>query len=152
MKKITINKALKLKNRLAGEIASLQSQVQHENSRKVDQKTKVDVGELLKTLNKKSETLITLKASINRASASIADLLVGIAELKGNLVFYKSIPTREGVERESRYGSDPIEIEYEVHLTKVDIQKGQDELQRRINVLQDEIDEYNAQTFLDKEF
>lgn len=151
MKKITINKALKLKNRLAGEIASLQSQVREENSRRVDAKTKVDVGQLLKTLNEKSETLIALKASINRASAPIADLLVGIAELKGNLVFYKSVSTKEGIERD-RYDASAVGIEYEAFLTKVDIQKAQDELQRRINEIQDDIDEYNAQTFLDKQF
>jgi hypothetical protein len=152
MKKITINKALKLKNRLAGEVASLQNQVREENSRRVDQKTKPDVGAIMSNLNDKTETLMALKGSINRASAPIADLLVGIAESKGILSFYKTLPTREGIEKSSNYGSNPVEVEYEAYMTKVDIQKAQDQIQQKINDTQDEIDEYNAQTFLDKEF
>lgn len=152
MSKITISKGLKIKNRLAGEIASLQGQITRENSGKVDRKTKVDMGELCTKHDKVLEQLVNLKASLNRASAPIAIKLVEIAEQKGLIPFYQNIPTKEGKEMESQgFRAEPVEVEYEAFLDRVKTQKAIEMTQEKINKLQDEIDEFNAQTFLDIE-
>jgi|AntRauTorckE6833_2_1112554.scaffolds.fasta_scaffold07147_3 hypothetical protein len=149
---MNITKGLKVKKRIAGEVARLQRLIQTENSRRVDQKTKQDVPNLFIELEHNIYDLTRLKASLNRASAPIADKLVGLSELKGQIPFYNGLTTREGIERINGYSATSmVEIEYETSLNRVQVEDKIASLQHSINGMQDEIDEFNAITKIDVE-
>lgn len=142
-----IAKALKVKNRLAGEVASLQEIFKRENSRRSDNPSKVDSEEVLKNLSEKRSDLIDLKGRISVASAKIAHKLVGLFELKLEKNFLASLPTREG-EEVTFVGRDQEKLVHvwQAYVNREKLDKLLTKAQDQINSLQDEIDAYNGCT------
>ena len=144
---MNISKALKVKNRLAGEVVRLQEVFKRENSRRNDNPSKVDpaavFAELMVTRNK----LISLKGAINEASAPISVKLAELAELKQYINFLNSVPNREGEEL-TLIGSNREKLVYT--WTSLLNREGLDKLvvlaQNEVNTLQDEVDTFNAVT------
>jgi hypothetical protein len=138
-------KALKEKNRLAGEITRLKGLISRENSRNVKASSTVDVGALLTELQKVTDSLITLKTAIFKANAGIYEKIVRMAELKGKAAWLNTLNTNN--ERtEQAYGVSQIVLvtEFKAYLTREAIDDMTKELQDQIAKLQDELDEYNA--------
>lgn len=145
-----IHKALKVKNRLAGEISKLQEILKRENSRRSDNPSTVNCEEIYKNYQDVAGKLIQIKSSISRASAGIASSLSKLSECKNQLNYLNSLPTRRGVEAVF-IGRDQEKLEYtwDTFLSREDIDKLTSELQLAINNLQDEIDNYNSSTDVD---
>lgn len=141
-----IHKALKVKNRLAGEVAQLQQIFNRENSRRNDNPSKIDPATVLRDLNKKREELFNLKGAISQATAPIQPLLAELEERKSEINFMNSVPCREGTEIVPMHQSEPIKYVWKAYMTRAELDDRVAALQLRINNLQDQIDDFNAKT------
>lgn len=143
---MNIAKALKVKNRLVGQIAKQQEIIQRENSRRNDNPSTVDAkAEYLKLLQLKSE-LIELKAKISAASVPVFGNVIKLQELKVLVNFLRGLPVREGIEKIA-YGHNTV-VDYTWTCFMNQNQKDMEiaTFEQQINNLQDEIDTFNAVT------
>lgn len=142
-----IAKALKVKNRLAGEIAGLEGIIRRENSRRDDNPSQVNVQEQLQKLASKRQELIDLKGGIAVATAPIASKLARLSEIKSGINFLTSLPTREGEELVGTLTKESVlKYKWTAFINREEADKIIVQLQEEINTLQDEIDEFNAIT------
>ena len=139
-----IAKALKLKNKLAGEVAQLKELLAKQNARSAKQKFDYDTREVLASLRTKIQELVKTKAAIAAANAEVYDRIFRLAELKGLVTTLGSLDTRSGVFLEGGdFARQPIEVEYVAQLSKVEVDRTIEELKSEIQALQDELDEFN---------
>lgn len=143
---MNIAKALKVKNRLIGKIAKQKEVIHKENSRRNDNTSTVNVlteyNECVKSINE----LIDLKTKLSIASIPVFGKIVQLQELKVLINFLKGLPTRDGVEKVA-YGSS--HVENYVWVADINSMTRDEEIKKIeniINILQDEIDEFNAIT------
>jgi hypothetical protein len=142
-----ISKALKQKNRIAGKLSKLQSLLARENSRRNDKVYTADREDLLNQINATRSSLIAIKAAITVASAGIATQLATLAEIKSEITYYESLPTKEGVETVNiGYSKETKDYTWESYITQAHVDKKTSYLQTQADALQDSIDEYNATT------
>jgi hypothetical protein len=146
---MTIAKALKEKNRIAGRIKKLQRDIQMYNRTRDDRASDFDANQLHQELQKEIATLIDLKTKIAKANIGIVDKLVQLAETKSQIAYWTAFRTGSASEpiSESKY----INGDY----ASVDINAGHvicsktvhdmlANLQATVESLQDDIDEFNA--------
>ena len=140
-----INKALKVKNRLAGEISAKQDIFRRENSRRSDNVSTVDREKAFEEIVLLVDKLALLKGEISKATSEIAPKLSLQTEYKGFLNYLKSVPTRRGTEV-TFVGRDQEKLAYDwtVFLTHEQQDILVSQYQEKINILQDEIDVFNA--------
>jgi hypothetical protein len=149
---ITIAKALKEKNRIAGRIAKLQGQVVKHNRYKKDSVREFSSKELLMTLQVEWAYLIDIKSKIAKANAGISDKLVQLTEAKAELSFWNSIsntgPSEEVVSESKYIGGTYVSVDTVMicDVSSKDVQTNINRVQKLIEDLQDEIDDYNART------
>jgi hypothetical protein len=137
-------KALKLKNKLAGEVAELKDLLAKQNVRSSKQKFDYNNAEVLANLRGKIDELIKTKAAIGAANAEVYDKIFRLAELKGLVTNLSTLDTRSGVFLEGGdYGRTPMEVEYNAQIGKVELDKLAATLQSEIQSLQDSLDEFN---------
>ena len=150
---MNIAKALKVKNRLAGELKKLQEVYSRENSRRNDSVSTVDRAKLFLEMVNVGDKLASLKTKIAAASAPIVGKLVEMAEAKAFITYLNSVPTQEGPETTVvAYGSDVTkEYNWECHQNRVKIEELIKGGQKIIENLQDEVDEFNGRTIIDFE-
>lgn len=147
---MNISKALKVKNRLVGEVNRLQEILRRENSRRNDNPSTVNVETISGELLDARQKLVLLKGAINQASSPVSAKLANLAESKNAINFYNSLPTREGEEL-TLIGSNREKLAYQwtAYLNKQGIDDLVQAIQDDINATQDEIDTFNAQTQVD---
>lgn len=144
---MNISKALKVKNRLAGEVTRLQDIFKRENSKRNDNVSEVDAEKAYEDVLAAFDKLVTLKGAINTATAGIAYKLAELAEYKLYLNFIQSVPVKVGPEVvQGGYGKDPMNYTWTAFLNRASIDEKVSHYQNKINALQDEIDDYNATT------
>ena len=150
---MNIAKALKVKNRLIGELKSLRERFASVNAYIDNDGSTVDRGAIFKSIGQTQERLIALKSALAYASANIAHKLVEIAETKSELEFFKNLYILEGFTSSYEFDADGKQIIKQIprknHVdenTRQDIMKS---LSDKIANLQDEIDDYNAMTIID---
>lgn len=142
-----LSQALKIKNRLAGEISRLQQILQRENARRSDSVSTVDRSEVYEKIVKLSEELGSLKAKIANANVGIYAFLERMAELKAHIAFLVSLPKREGTELVPLNGDQkPLEYKWDSYITQEKCDEKVAALQLKIGELQDQVDAYNATT------
>lgn len=144
-----LTQALKLKNRLAGEMAKLQEILRRENTRRSDSVSKVSRYEVYNKILKLSEELGALKSRIAKTNVGIYPALERMAELKSKIAFLVSLPKKEG-EEIAFIGRDQEKLVYtwDSYITQEICDVSVAEMQEMINKLQDAVDEYNATTEL----
>lgn len=158
MKTINLSQALKQKNRLAGEVARLREIVQRENSRKESQPARADVRAAFDESVTRSRELARFKGAIAAANAAVTGVHHGIygklnlqAELRGLIAFIKTLNTKEGEEVE-RIGflsrDEAVRTVFVAVITREEVDRLTVAYQTEIDRLQDEIDEFNATTFI----
>lgn len=142
-----IHKALKVKNRLTGELKRLQDILQRENSRRNDNTSKVDCGELDIQIQTTTDKLVRIKAALAQANGPIAEKIYRLSEIKNRINFLNSLPTKEG-EEVTLVGHNREKLVYNwtTYLNREAVDKKIVELQQIANTLQDEIDSFNAST------
>jgi hypothetical protein len=136
-------KALKLKNKLAGEVAHLKELLAQQNSRSTKQKFDYDNHKVLAELRAKIAELVSTKAAIGAANASVYAKIFRLAELKGLTTTLKGLSTKEGVYAESLGYAQSVEVEYVAQIKKSEADQLASELEAEIQALQDALDEFN---------
>ena len=149
---MTISKALKEKNRIAGRIAKLQTQVVKYNRYKKDSVREFSSKELLKSLQEEWAYLINIKSKIANANAGISHKLVQLTEAKAELTFWNGMSNGGPAEElitESRYVDGQyhnVVVTMICDVTTKEVHDNINRVQTLIENLQDEIDDYNATT------
>jgi hypothetical protein len=136
-------KALKQKNRLAGEVAHLKELLTQQNSRPAKQKFDYDNHEVLTNLRAKLDELVATKAAIGAANAEVYPKVFRLAELKGLVTALKGLSTKEGIYAESLGYAQAVQVEYVAQIKKAEVDKLVEELEKEIQALQDALDEFN---------
>ena len=139
-----LSKALKEKNRVAGDIAVLKSLLTQQNVRPSTQSFDYNAQDVLAQLRAKLDELVRVKTAIARANASAYDKIFRLAELKGLSATLKTLDTRNGVFKESGglYGA-AYDVEYVAQLKKTEVDRFVAETDAEIQTLQDALDEFN---------
>ncbi len=140
MAAISLAKALKLKNRLAGRLNKVQTDIALYNSTLKDNEKTVDVPELLKLRTQIVESMIELKVKLFQANNEIQRDLIQLGELKSELTWLGGLNTRSGVERHDYQNTN---VEYVAILKKVDVDQRSKAIEKEIDTLQDKVDNYN---------
>ena len=90
-------KALKLKNRLAGELAQLKDLLAKQNVRSSKQKFDYDNREVLARLRAKLDELVRVKTALAVSNAEAYEKIFRLAELKGLTVTLGTLDTKQGI-------------------------------------------------------
>ena len=136
-------KALKQKNKLAGEVAQLKELLTQQNSRSTKQKFDYNNQEVITNLRAKIDELVATKAAIGAANAEVYPKIFRLAELKGLVTVLKGLSTKEGVYAESLGYAQSVEVEYVAQIKKAEADRLVEELEKEIQELQDALDEFN---------
>ncbi len=142
-----LNKALKQKNQLAGEVAELKSRLISQNSRPSTVPFDYDANRVFAELREKLDSLVAVKSAIAVTNAALYPRIFRLAELKGLVATLKSLDVRNGLFKEGGgYGQSAYDIEYTAQIRKPEVDALVAELEAEISALQDELDEFNHQT------
>jgi hypothetical protein len=158
-----IAKALKLKNRLAGEIARLKSIAQSKNVTEVTQQPVYDVKKIIKVdLPACIASLISVKTVIAISNAGVrpnsatwsedSDVnfrsIFSMAEMKGMIETLRAMDTKDGTynEAKGRFGelATANAVTYVAALKQTEVDELVAFYERSIDALQDTIDAHNA--------
>ena len=141
MAQITLAKALKVKNRLAGRLAKVQADIQAFNSVPEGQADQDNVPELLRTREELVEALVGLKTAISDANREAQRDIYDLTEKKATAQFLAGVNTRHGP-HPPVYPST-VEVNYVAALKKADVDALVARLESDIDQLQDRLDQFN---------
>ncbi|MCI0702619.1 MAG: hypothetical protein L0241_16165 [Planctomycetia bacterium] len=140
---ITLAKALKLKNRLAGRIAKLSLTIQTYNSTQ-EKSEQIDVRAAHAERADLVRRLTDLKLAIALANAPIQRDIFELAELKAEVTLLAALNTKHGTFLEGYPTSG--QVTYIAQFRKTDVDAMTEALETRIDALQDKLDTFNAKT------
>lgn len=140
-----LNKGLKLRKKLIGEITKLKQDIKKNNSYLEGSKNgeKFDAITATETLMSKIGELTSLKIIINVANAPIQPHIYQLGEYKALIKFWNEVSVVEG-NQSVGYG-DKISC-FGVHVTEQARDEKVVKLQEKIDSIQDEIDMHNYNT------
>jgi hypothetical protein len=141
LQEITLAKALKLKNRLAGRLAKIQEDIHTYNSVPEGQADQVNVPARMKTREELVGALVGLKTAINEANREVQRDIYDLAEKKATAQFLAGVYTRHGPQPPV-YPST-TEVSYVAALKKADVDVLVARLEKEIDQLQDRLDQFN---------
>ena len=141
MAEITLAKALKIKNRLAGRLAKVQADIQAYNSVPEGQADQVNVPALMQTREQLVGALVGLKTAINDANREAQRDIYDLAEKKATAQFLGGVNTRHGPQPPVYPAT--IEVTYVAALKKADVDALVAGLEKEIDQVQDRLDEFN---------
>jgi hypothetical protein len=138
-------KALKLRKNLIGEIADLKRQIKDKNSYLEGSKNgeKFNVNEKYNKLLELIDELTALKFIINEANREIQSRIYALGEYKALVAFWKEVPVTEGTQiigYSDKAQNYVVQIDEEERNNIISI------FQKRIDAIQEELDEYNFNT------
>ena len=148
--KVTIAKALKEKNRVAGRLAKARDLVNNENSKDKKVPRGINVSETFALAKALRDRLIAIKSAIAEANKPIVSKIIELDEIKSEIAYLNGLNVKEGKFIETNYGSR-IELEIDVIISKQEVLDAVAALQARADQLQDELDEFNAATRIEIE-
>lgn len=145
---MTVKQALKLKNRLIGEIRQLNQRVHEYNSVVEGNVRPYSVKETLSTIYGKINELTALKTQIHLANAKVYDKIFLLSELKSLVKMMKELDCTEGSSNEYylRRGEATTVKTSEMSILERDNEVAF--LESRIDEIQEELDYHNAVTEL----
>lgn len=147
---VTIARALKEKNRVAGRLAKARELVGEENSRDKSVPRGIDVAEMYAQAKELRNRLIAIKSAIAEANKSIVSKIIELDEVKSEIAFLNGLDVKEGKFVTTNYGSR-IESDIGAVIRKQQVMEEVSALQARADRLQDELDEFNATTKIEIE-
>lgn len=138
--KISLAKLMKVKNRLAGRIASVQTEIVTHNS-SIEGTEVPDVRALINTHEKMVEQMIKLKVALDDANrGGQRERIYQLAEKKSKLTWFRTLRTNHGPHR----GYDDKTINYIATVRKTEVDETVRKLEREIDEIQDALDAFNA--------
>lgn len=150
MPRHTLAQALKIKNRQVKKVNELKRRIQTQNRHSEEVVAAYDIEKVWRDLQKESEKLVLMKSAISAANAKIQADIYRIAELRGLVAFMQALDKQEGpLISMPMFGSAG-----EAPVMKVEIGEGAaakhiERLEKRIDELQDAIDDFNAKARVD---
>ena len=145
MEKMTLNKALKAKKRLATELNRVLGTISEYNSTLEGSPEHYDVKSLIEEAKIRSYELAMFKSDIHKANGPVLDKIFMLSELKSLRGQLNGVSTEDGVVKGS-YGES--NSTYVAQVNVVEMSTIIDELETKIDELQDELDTYNATTYI----
>jgi hypothetical protein len=146
MKKcVTIARALKEKNRVAGRLAKALNLVSRENSQDSNVPRGVDVDATYAQAKELRKRLVETKTAIALANQPIVGKIIELEEIKSEISYLNGLDVKEGVFVSNSYNST-VTNEYSAVIKKQQVLEEVERLQSRADRLQDELDEFNALT------
>ena len=149
-KRVTIARALKEKNRVAGRLAKARELVGRENSRDKNVPRGIDVAETFALAKTLRDRLVAIKSAIAEANAPIVSKIIELDEVKSEISYLNGLDVKEGKFVSSSYGIH-TETELEAVIRQPEVLNEVAALQARADRLQDELDEFNATTKIEIE-
>jgi len=150
--KVTLAKALKLKNRFASKVSEVSNKITQYNSIIEGQERPVDINALMEKRGKLMDGLINLKSAINVANAPIQSTIYLLAELKGELNFLRSIMTDSGKQVQvGSWGDEDKIYKREAVLDHATVQGLIEQAETDIDANQDVLDKHNHSVEIDVE-
>lgn len=142
MKEISLAQALKVKNRIVGEITRLWALVNSENSCWETHTRSIDVKATVENIEFLTQKLIELKTKIGKANEGNLENMYALEECKSQISRFGSLNIVEDV----RYHglNDRIKEVRSAEITAKEVLEKIKRLQRQCERLQDELDVYNA--------
>lgn len=142
---VTIARALKEKNRVAGRLAKARELVGAENSQDKSVPRGVDVAAMYDLAKMLRNRLIAIKSAIAEANKPIVSKIIELDEIKSEIAFLNGLDVKEGKFVTTNYGTR-IESEIDAIISKQQVLDEVAALQVRADRIQDELDEFNATT------
>ncbi len=139
---MSLSKAMKVKNRLAGRLGKVQANIHAYNSVLEGRRGEVDVTALDKQRAEIVEALICLKTAITEGSRGLQETIYRLAEKKSEVEYLNSLNTRHGTE--PAYGLNAQPQVYIATIQMKDVADRVKKLETEIDELQDRIDGYNS--------
>lgn len=143
---ITLAKALKLKNRIAGRVTKLTADITAYNSVQ-DGAERQDVRAKFEERAGLVRRLTDLKQAIAQANAPIQRAIFELAELKAEVALFAGLNTKHGTFQEGYPTAGSVT--YVAEFRKADADRKVEELEARIDALQDRLDAFNTATTVD---
>lgn len=147
MEKMTLSRALRYKKRVIERIRKFESDVQENNSKVEGEARDVDPTLSIQLRESWVNHLIDLKLKVQEATRPIQRLVLELAEAKAEISFYRGISTVHGMHR-PRY-RDEAAVKYEAVIRKPEVDSAVSALQDKIDDLQTQIDNHNAETLIE---
>jgi hypothetical protein len=139
---ISLSKAMKVKNRLAGRLAKVQQNIGVYNSVLEGRVGEVDIRTLDKYRADLVRALVYLKTMITAGSQGIQQSIYELAEKKSEVEFLNGLNTRHGTE--PAYGLNAAPQVWVATIQMNEVAERVKKLENEIDNLQDEIDNYNS--------
>jgi len=138
-------KALKERKNLIGEITKLKQQIKEKNSYLEGSKNgeNFNAEKAYEELLLKISELSGLKVVINEANREIQARIYLLAEYKALIAFWNEVSVVEGTQITGY--SDKV-TNYKVKFTEIKRDKMVNEFQKKVDAIQEELDEYNFNT------
>lgn len=147
--KMTLSRALRYKKRVVETIRVLENDIISSNSVIEGEERTVDISASLAKREKMVDHLLSLKKVTQQFTLPIMHKILLIAELKSEAAFMQRIPTHSGVIKPKYQGDQTLT--YFCTIRKDQKDQRITEIQDQIDVLQTEIDHYNAVTTIEVE-
>ena len=148
--RITVARALKLKNRLVARIRTIASDMERYNSTVEGGTKEVNAREALTEYDRLVDYLISLKAKIFASNAAVYEKILRLAEMKSKIKVLRSLNTQHGkVVDTFRYSTSTSELEYEANFRKADVDSMTRVLEDQVDKIQEELDSHNHTNFID---
>ena len=147
MKDITISRALKEKAKLIGLIATLQERLYSNNSYVKDNSPNYDTNAVLTELREAKDSLVQLKVGIATANLPVVKKIYDLSEKKGLVQLLKGLNTNNGFFDNGRYNGGELR-EYVATIKRKEADDAISILEQEIQDLQDELDTFNASTYV----
>lgn len=138
-----LQKALKFKKQLVLKIQKTVTDLTKNNSYEEGTVVAKDSKEALALWNTQINELVDLKVKMYKANLPIIDKIFRLTELKDQLSKLKSVSTQEGLVRV--YGS-PTPTTYKTCITQQEKDAIMEEIEIEIEIIQDELDNFNVST------
>ena len=150
--KVTLAKALKLKNRFASKISEVTGSIQSYNSVVEGQERPVDVNALMEKRGKLVDALMNLKIAINSANAPVQATIYLLAELKDEASFLRGIDTKAGKQVSKRTWGEEEKVYVKTAILDYNTVKGLiEQVEADIDANQDKLDVHNHTVKVDVE-
>jgi len=140
-----LSKALKERKNLIGEITKLKQQIKEKNSYLEGSKNGLnfDAQKAYEELRSKISELCGLKVVINEANREIQARIYLLAETKALIAFWNEVSVLEGAQMTGY--ADKI-TNYDVNFTEFERDAMVKEFQKKVDAIQEELDEFNFNT------
>jgi hypothetical protein len=137
---MNLKKALKEKNKLKGKINETFDRIRSYNITEVESDRPYDPQQLLRDVNIYIDEMVELKTKIQYANNEVYQKIFRLSELKNFAAKMKYLPCRP-----DRYDSTTAKYNKPV-ITTNERDALVDEIQKMIDLIQEELDEYNYRT------